>query len=113
MRVHALVGHAKSVDRIACLGRHEHGAVRRADREAFPVLVERVGCSGGDVERVLDSLQAGDDTELVAAHAIRAGFIGQALAELLREPFEQRVTGGVSVRVVVSLEAVEIVDGQK
>jgi hypothetical protein len=51
--------------------------------------------------------------ELVAAQAVRLGACGHRRHQVAREPAQQRVAGGVPVRVVVVLEAVEVEEGDQ
>ena len=58
-----------------------------------------------------DVLRA-QDAELVAAHPVRRAAAGDEAGELLAQPGEQHVAGGMAEEIVVLLEAVEVEQGE-
>ena len=109
LQVHALVGDVERVLGAGGLRRQHHRAVGAGDREAVPVLAERLG---GFREQLVDVavLGRGEDAELVAAHPVRVATALDGLAERAAQADEEGVAGGVAEDVVVGLEAVEIED---
>ena len=107
LRVHALVGEP---ERLVGLGR----LVGQRDRpyaaeivEALAVLAQRA-LGARDHELGLRAVVAHDDAELVAAHPVGVAAPRDEAREVVAEPAEQRVAGGVAERVVVLLEAVQV-----
>ena len=80
--------------------------MRSRDREAVAVVCKRVDCARDDGVRV--HVLRAEDAELVAAHPVRRAAAGHEAGELLAEPGEQHVAGGMAEEIVVLLEAVQV-----
>ena len=109
VRVHPLVGEAQGLRRVDPLAVEQDHAVRAADAEAPAVLAERGRGARDDLRRI-GVAHAGEDAELVAAHAVGGAVAGDRLREAAAEALEQHVAGDVAEGVVVGLEAVEVVE---
>ena len=105
--VHSTVHDAERVGDAGRLVRERDGAVGSRDLEAGSLLFERHRGSGGEG---IDALRAHacQDAELVTADAVDLALARHGFAELLRDPGEERVAGGMAERVVVGLEPVEV-----
>src|SRR4051812_17740981 len=91
--------------RVARLLWKEHRPERRRDLESVPVLAERT-C--GLLQEPLDiDLCAREHDELAPAETVcRIG--GHRLTQPRRQPYQERVPGGMAERVVVVLEAIQV-----
>ena len=109
VRVEPLVGELQGALEVGRLGGQERGAARAADREPFAVVAQRQ-------PRVLQNPgrlgRPREDAELVAAHAIGGGLGADHGGGAAAEALEQGVARGVPERVVVGLEAVEVVEAE-
>ena len=100
----------RSADRaVGRLVGQDHGAERARHLETLAVLGES-GDRGVDQAPCLRSPRRCEQAEFVAAEPVRAPVRTGDERELRSQPRQQRVAGRVAERVVVRLEAVEVVD---
>ncbi len=102
--VHALVGDSQRVDDLRALRSEQHGAVRAADREVLAGLHDIGG--GRDERAGILKVVRREQAELVAARPVGDRPARGRAGEVLAEPRQQRVAGGMAEGVVIGLEAV-------
>ena len=106
------LGNAQGLGRLSRLVGQDDRPAGGRDPEAFTLVLERLRRQLDDGDPLLP-VPCGEDAELVAAHAVGAAEGLSRRFELHGQAAEKRVAGGMTERVVVALEAVEIEEDEQ